>query len=239
MVRKEDKVENTFLPSRTFLPGSPSLLCSQLLCLSSPGDGKWGLWSICNRSSLLFIPHHILQELQENPCSGIWTTFPPPLLRLVLSGLFLTLFPSFLTAGEHFALPYPGLPQGAAVMVVGLSWVLQWVCWSWLEPAVSGMGMLTEAALQTTPARSGYLHLAQHLSKLGHRKLNPCWGLLHRRGGAQDFCNELYGLHPLLKTWQVAIDAYIVCCCHCFLLLCFQTPHWSLLRWIYKDFSKD
>jgi len=36
---------------------------------------------------------------------------PPPALPLGLAELFLTLLPSPLAAGQHFALPYPDSPQ--------------------------------------------------------------------------------------------------------------------------------
>lgn len=198
MVRKEDKAENTFLPFHTFLPGSPSLLHSQLLYLPSLGDGERGLWSICNSSSLLFILYHtapgpagesLLWDLDHLPT-------PPPLgaLRAVSHTLPLiphcwgTFCPSLLRLSLRCCHRGCGAQLSPAV--------------GRLKAARTGCsrGMFTEAALQTMPASSGYLHLVQHLSKPGDRMLNPCWGLLHRHADAQDFCNELYGMDPLLKS---------------------------------------
>lgn len=70
-----NKTKPTTVPTPFFM-GSNSLFCSWLFCpLLSPkvakGNKKWGLQSVCNTSSVLFLPPHALSWLQSpSPPTG-------------------------------------------------------------------------------------------------------------------------------------------------------------------------
>ncbi|KAK4831401.1 hypothetical protein QYF61_017532 [Mycteria americana] len=82
--------------------------------------------------------HSVHHGLQGNLCSGTWSTSSP----------------SFFTdpaAVQCFALFKIHFPRGTTILADILSCALWWVCWSQLEPAVSGMGAAPELFSQKPP----------------------------------------------------------------------------------------
>lgn len=88
--------------------------------------------------------HGLFHGLQGTIWSSPWSTcFPPSSLASVFIGLFLMLFFTFTVFVIFLFCPFLNtlntFPWGTTIFPAGLSCALQWIHWSWLEPAAPSL----------------------------------------------------------------------------------------------------